>query len=295
MMFRFFWQGLLALVLTMSFIQCGDDQGDDSGGDGDADGDSDGDSDGDGDADMEDLVGELVWAKKIDNLTFLEAAAGPKGSFALAGENWNTVVLDEGGDNEVVFEERGIVIAMYDREASLQWATQILSNEGLLGFRFGLAVHQDGSVHVTGYFLDDVIFAPGEDEELTFNVPENAYWDMFAAKYDSAGTLAWATRGGVENEEEFEAEGHSITVFENGSSVVVGTFKGGAVFGAGEANETAVTTAPLDGDYMGEVFVARYDKEGQLEWVRTAGDSNPSVLGRPRVNRLSRKPMVRVC
>ena len=61
-------------------------------------------------------------------------------------------------------------------------------------------------------------------------------------------------------------KGLGIAAFPNGSSVVTGRFRTSATFGAGEPNESTLTSAgSLD------IFVARYNADGSLAWARSAG------------------------
>ena len=52
----------------------------------------------------------------------------------------------------------------------------------------------------------------------------------------------------------------------SGASYVTGHFDGSSTFGAGEANETTLTSA----GYF-DIFVAKYDADGDLLWVKGAG------------------------
>ncbi len=60
--------------------------------------------------------------------------------------------------------------------------------------------------------------------------------------------------------------GSSIAVDGSGKSYVTGYFYGTGTFGAGESNETTLTSAGgID------VFVAKYDNSGALIWAKSAG------------------------
>ena len=48
--------------------------------------------------------------------------------------------------------------------------------------------------------------------------------------------------------------------------MVTGGFKGTAIFGPGEPNETSLTSAGYDG-----IFIARYNADGSLTWAKRAG------------------------
>jgi hypothetical protein len=60
--------------------------------------------------------------------------------------------------------------------------------------------------------------------------------------------------------------GEKIAVTALGESYVTGRFQGTATFGRGEVNETMLTSEGGD-----DIFVAKYDRGGALEWARRAG------------------------
>ena len=78
-------------------------------------------------------------------------------------------------------------------------------------------------------------------------------------------TLEWATSAGGINSD----RGLGIATTERGDSYVTGLFEGTATFGQGEPNETTLTHAGL-----GDIFVAKYDRDGALLWVTSAGGTD---------------------
>ncbi|MEK6608578.1 MAG: hypothetical protein AABZ30_13035, partial [Myxococcota bacterium] len=75
------------------------------------------------------------------------------------------------------------------------------------------------------------------------------YYDVFVAKYEPDGTLAWATNAGGSNVD----DAFTVAAAPDGSALVAGYIASSATFGAGEPGETTLTSAGgLD------VFVARY-------------------------------------
>src|SRR5919106_333114 len=70
--------------------------------------------------------------------------------------------------------------------------------------------------------------------------------------------LLWATQAGGPGED----AGFGIATTARGDSVVTGNFAGTATFGAGEPNQTILTTSSGPG-----IFVAKYDRDGGLLWA----------------------------
>jgi len=72
--------------------------------------------------------------------------------------------------------------------------------------------------------------------------------------------LRWATRAGGGDSD----EGNAVAIADDGSVYVAGHFESTATFGPGEAGQTMLTSAGRD------VFIAKYDGNGALLWVRRA-------------------------
>jgi hypothetical protein len=87
---------------------------------------------------------------------------------------------------------------------------------------------------------------------------------MAAGAGPSAPELDWARGAGGAS---FD-NGSGIAATARGDTYVTGSFRGTATFGAGEANQTVLSTT---GEDDSDVFVAEYGKGGKLLWARRAG------------------------
>jgi hypothetical protein len=127
----------------------------------------------------------------------------------------------------------------------------------------------DGTMLVTGAY-GDAVFPPGFDYTATFGpgdpnettLPSVNLFDMFVAKYDQNGLLVWATSAGGDGVD----DGVGIVALADGSSLVTGYFQNIATFGAGESNQTSLTTLGTIG-----LFLAKYNPDGTLAWAVDAG------------------------
>ena len=131
----------------------------------------------------------------------------------------------------------------------------------------GIAVDGSGNSYVTGRFQGTSVFGPGEAGQTS--IAAGGLVDIFVAKYDPDGLLVWVKKAGGEGTN----EGHAITVDSSGNSYVTGFFQNTATFGPGEGNETTLVAQGGNAD----VFVAKYNSSGLLQWVKQAGSGNGVV------------------
>ena len=215
--------------------------------------------------------GNLIWAKRAggsggdvgygittlsDNSTVVTGYFG----YLYGG----SATFGPGETNETVLTSSGrydIFIARYNPDGTLAWAKRA----GGTGFEEseGITVLSDNSIVVTGEFNVSATYGPGEiNETILYSAGD---WDIFIARYNPDGTLAWAKRaGGVGGE-----GGYGITRLSDNSTVVTGEFNGLATFGKDEANQTDLAPA---GSY--DIFIARYNPDGTLAWAKRAGGSD---------------------
>ncbi len=145
--------------------------------------------------------------------------------------------------------------ATVQAQAFLEWAKQAGGSSG--DGAYSIAVDNSGNSYVTGDFGGTATFGG------TILTSPNAN-DIFVAKYSSAGDLIWAKRAGGLGDN----AGRAIAVDASGNCYVTGDFRGNATFGVGEINETTLMNA---NDH--NIFVAKYDPNGNLEWAKEAGGS----------------------
>lgn len=153
-------------------------------------------------------------------------------------------------------------LAHYDSTGNFLWVRSADGSPEMSGS--GVATASDGSVYVTGYFAFDADFdgpgTTGQGGEVTDS-------GMFLAHYDSNGTLLWvqSTGGG------YSAWGSAITVADDGNVYVTGHFHGTADFDGPGTNGQGGEVTSIGGR---DIFLARYDSNGTLLWVRSAGGSS---------------------
>jgi len=172
-----------------------------------------------------------------------------------------TATFGQGQTNQTTLNSAGsddIFVAKYDSAGLLQWVRR--AGGSGLDQGVGIVVDGSGNSYLTGFFSATATFAPGQANQTTLVSAGDR--DIFVAQYDSVGTLVWAKRSGGAGTD----RGFSISVDGSGNSYVTGVINGSATFGPGEANQTTLTSAGLE-----DIFVAKHDASGILQWAKRAG------------------------
>ena len=202
---------------------------------------------------------ELDWAKRVGGVQGNDVETDGARNSYMAGLFEATTTFGAGEANETTLTSAGdfdILVARHDPSGALVWAKRA----GGTGLDWGYALALDGAgnSYVTGRFTGTATF----DSTVMTTAGSD---DVFVAKYDSSGALVWARRAGGSSTD----EGRGIAIDSAGNSYVSGFFAGNATFGLGDLNQTTLTSAgSLD------IFVAKYDPNGELVWARRAGGSS---------------------
>jgi hypothetical protein len=127
-------------------------------------------------------------------------------------------------------------------------------------YGYGIAALSDNSTVVTGSFGWSATFGEGESNQTILNSAGSE--DIFLARYNQDGTLAWSKPAGGSSAD----CGLGITVLSDDSIVMTGRFKESATFSLGEPSESELISAGNN-----DIFIARYSPDGLLTWVKSAG------------------------
>ncbi|MDF2379583.1 MAG: S-layer homology domain-containing protein [Candidatus Gracilibacteria bacterium] len=156
-------------------------------------------------------------------------------------------------------------ISKYDAQHNLLW---VRTTDGSTNAATGLGVSlfPDGSVVAVGQFSDTVTFAPEIAQPITVSSGAVNSSDCFLIRYQSNGDFDWFKRIVSSGSDSCDA----VEALSDGGFVVSGSFIGSAIFGQNEANETTLNTNNSSED----AFLARYNRDGTLQWVKSAGGTD---------------------
>jgi hypothetical protein len=139
-----------------------------------------------------------------------------------------------------------------------------------------MAAMPGGGVVVLGEFGGTAKFDPEGPNETALSSDKGR---LFMARYDEDLGLLWARHVFVSESPGEHDQARSVAVHPDGGFVVAGRFAAGATFGAGQGNEVHFDGVADPADRR--LYVARFDGEGALLWVRVAAQG--SRVNEPRV------------
>ena len=217
-------------------------------------------------------------AKCDSNSNFLYAQHIGEGKAALggidsdvSGNTYVTGTLAGGmggttiGDSMIDAGSRFMYVVKHDMNGNFiwtRWSQRVQPNSGRAE-GLDVVVDQGGNSYVIGSFQDSVNVAG----QLIIS---NGDYDIFLAKFDMNGQLVWIRSfGGLEND-----EGRGVAVDPTGDVYITGLFEGDFTYSGQSVNHS--------GDQ--DIFIAKFDTDGNLQWLKDAGGGGDDVGMRIDVN-----------
>jgi hypothetical protein len=141
--------------------------------------------------------------------------------------------------------------------AQTEWA----NNYGGSNLDQGVDLQLDnfGNIYTTGFFEGTADFDPSSNN--TVNLNSVGLRDFYIAKYDVIGQLAWAKSIGGSSQEYSK----SMQIDDAGNIYVVGDFNGLVDF------DPSIGFSLQDVKGASDIFIAKYDPQGNFIWVKTFG------------------------
>jgi|GEM_PF-1589992 len=187
---------------------------------------------------------------------------GDKNTY-IAGSYVNLVDFDPSpAPADTVFRQTAFApnafIAKYDSTGDFKWVNTI-DGQQLIHIR-DMELSAAGDLYVIGDFMDTARFKGVSS--LNTHV-SNGVFDVFIAKYDTSGQILWShSMGGVAPD-----WGYDLTVDQNENVIITGSFLVSMDFDpsiTGTANISTTMGSP-------DIFVAKYDVNGDYLWAKKAG------------------------
>jgi len=185
------------------------------------------------------ITNDFCWARNFGSRTTETAngvAVDPQGNSYMVGSFQGTATF--GSTTLISAGGHDIFLAKLNPQGVLLWVIRAGGVNDDVGY--DVAVDSSGNAFITGYYGQNAIF-----EQTT--VATAAGYNLFVAKYNSAGLLNWVRTPLIAD----DIYGSGIAVDPTGKVVVVGTYF-----------QTSDTS---------DAFVARLNSDGTLQWVQVAG------------------------
>lgn len=204
-----------------------------------------------------DAAGDLEWVKSFGGRyhdRIRHVGVDGQGNIYVQGEfkdsaDWGAAkpLIAAGGSD---FD---VVLAKYDLNGDHKWSQRFGGQlDEMAG---GLAVDPAGNVTMTGAFRKQISFGAGDDHT------SNGEEDIFVARFDGNGKLAWARTYGAERDD----AGNGIASDAAGNTVLTGWFQSSVDFGLGAVKSK---------NYNKDVFALKLDAQGALAWAQVWGDKD---------------------
>lgn len=200
-----------------------------------------------------DASGNFAWAKAVDGTTIADIQTDPSGNIFITGSyGFNADFDPDAGAVTLPFAgSTDIFVEKLDNGGNFIWVKSM----GDAGYDAAqsIALDKGGNIYLTGSFNNTVDFDPGPG---TMNLVSAGGYDIFLAKLNASGDLAWAKgMGGADNETSFD-----MVLDKDGRPCITGHFRGVIDVDPGPAASNLTSSFNLT------MFIADYDTAGNFRW-----------------------------
>jgi hypothetical protein len=160
---------------------------------------------------------------------------------------------------------RDAFVAKVDRSGNFIWVRQVTGDGD--DEAYGAGTDQNGNVYVGGNFPSASAGFGGT------TLSTRGGDDIFLAKYDGTGNFLWVRQaGGIAHDTVVE-----LSMDSAANCYLAGYFRATATFGSSNITVNGSTT-------YADAYFAKYDKDGNFQWVRGFGGSGHDVTYRTVVD-----------
>lgn len=220
-----------------------------------------------------DSSGNVLWAKSAGGGGTdygNDITAGPAGEIYITGYFYSGLIYF-GGTPLGNTGSSDMYLVKYNSSGNVLWARSSTGANNDAGM--GLCTDTAGYIYLTGNFYSPTLYIGSTQ---LFNTGSSSTNDAFIAKYDSSGTLVWATSAGGT----YYDFGTDISTDIRGNVYTTGSYLGNNItfgsitlHGAGASNN--------------DIYVVKYDLTGNVLWARSAQGPASDVAWGIKTNRLT--------
>ncbi|MEI6853496.1 MAG: SBBP repeat-containing protein, partial [Bacteroidota bacterium] len=204
-----------------------------------------------------DQSGNVVWAKSAggaDNEMIYSIAVDGSGNVYVAGYYQSTSITFGATtlNNSSVNAGYGdIFLTKYASNGVVIWAQSAVGTLNKTDWATSVALDATGNVYLTGRFSSSTMTFG------SYTLTNVGSSDIFLAKYNSSGTVLWATSAGGASYE----YPYSVAVDPSGNVYVAGYF---------DSSSLSFGSTTLTNTGSGDLFLAKYNTNGTPLWARSA-------------------------
>ncbi len=205
-----------------------------------------------------DTNGNVMWAKRTGGVfndqsyCITTDSAGDiyiGGVFGMTFNFGNNTLISTGSS-------RDLFLAKYSSTGNELWAKSAGGNyEDILN---SIALDYQGNIYLAGQFQSTQFII---DTDTLIN--NGQWWDSFVVKCDPSGNSIWAKNPGSVDDDYAE----SIAIGNNGDIFLAGNFRGASI-------SFDSTTLVNSNTQNYDIYVAKYDNNGVLQWAKSAGGNS---------------------
>ena len=155
--------------------------------------------------------------------------------------------------------ESDIYLLSLDKNGNFQWVKSIGNSEYDYGYY--MVIDADNDIYITGNYRFSTDFDSGPDEYILKGYGSS---DGFVAKFSEKGTLMWAKSTGCGGYDKAEA----LVVDKDKNVYIGGLFSSNCNFDIENGSAFFINRGWFD------LFVIKYDENGDFVWARTIGGVN---------------------
>jgi gliding motility-associated-like protein len=193
-------------------------------------------------------------------------AVDPDGNIYIIGAFKGTTSFDSAGTAKTLTTTGGIdfFLVKYNCARVMQWRVKIGSTaEDILIWQYaGISIDPSGNIFVSSSFRGSCSFNSTSGSPIVLNCSSASFTDAFLAKYNNDGVVQWAHKIGSTAQD----EGFNVFADAAGNVYAAGSFAGTTTF-----STTSGTAPQLTSAGSTDIYVAKYNSAGVVQWVRKGG------------------------